>query len=296
LGYYYVPIERQGASRVVSSIVTWRDGGDRGRGRGRGQSRGRRRLGRKPAVVLLLAGLVAVGACGSGTVSVKATGSAARDQRTTASDAPAAPAPDAGIPHAARVGGPPLLPAPPAPAALPVDPGAGSLGQTTAFPGTTTTSFHHAIYDLWLAVTTGNVGYARPAFFPEAAYVQVKAIADPESDWQDRLWYDFTLDVAAAHALVGHGATFVRVIVPAADAAWVDPGACYNGVGYWHVPGSRVVYEEGGETRSFGIASLISWRGEWYVVHFGAVLRSGAYGEVDDPETGQGTPGPPGGC
>jgi hypothetical protein len=32
------------------------------------------------------------------------------------------------------------------------------------------------------------------------------------------------------------------------------------------------------------------------VVHFGAVLRGGAYGEVDDPETGPGEPGPPGGC
>jgi hypothetical protein len=188
------------------------------------------------------------------------------------------------------------VPAPPAPAPLPVDPGAGSLGQTDAFPSTTTTSFHNVIDDLWLAVTTGDASDARPAFFPETAYVKVKAIADPRSDWQDRLWYDFTLDVAAAHALVGRDATFLRVIVPAADAAWVDPGACYNSVGYWHVPGPRVVYEEGGETRSFGIASLISWRGEWYVVHFGAVLRSGASGEVDDPETGPGTPGPPGGC
>ena len=152
------------------------------------------------------------------------------------------------------------------------------------------------MYDLWLAVTTGKASLALPAFFPEAAYTQLKAIAGPASDWENRLWYDFTLDVAAAHAEVGHGATFVRVIAPSELAVWVSPGACYNSAGYWHLPGPRVVYEQGGETRSFGIASLISWRGDWYVVHFGAVLRSGAYGEVDDPETGEGEPGPPGGC
>ena len=71
---------------------------------------------------------------------------------------------------------------------------------------------------------------------------------------------------------------------------------CYNSTGYWHVPGARVVYRQGSQLRSFGIASLISWRGDWYVIHFGAVLRSGGYGEVDDPEPGEGYPGPPGGC
>jgi hypothetical protein len=282
--------------------VTWRDIVVRHPGRIRGRIRirgGGRRLRRGPAALVpLLAGcgmtavLIALTACGSGAVSVKAAATSSPAAAAAANTVP----PDAGIPHAARPGGPPLVPAPPAPTALPVDPGAGSLPQTNAFPSTTSAPFRNAVADLWLAVTTGNASLALPAFFPEKAYVQVKAIADPESDWQDRLWYDFTLDVAAAHALVGHGARFVRLIVPAADAAWVYPGACYNSAGYWHLPGPRVVYQEGGETRSFGIASLISWRGEWYVVHFGAVLRSGDYGEVDDPETGPGTPGPAGGC
>jgi hypothetical protein len=248
--------------------------------------------------VVLLAGCAALAGCGGHPVSVQSVaGTPTRYPGATASSGPAATGgPAAGEPRAARPDGPLLVPVPPAPSALPVVPGAGSLAQTSAFPSTTTTPFRDAVSDLWLAVTTGDARFALPAFFPEAAYIQVKAIADPQSDWQDRLWYDFTLDVAAAHALVGHGATFVRVIVPSSYAAWVSPGACYNSTGYWHVPGSRVVYEQGGETRSFGIASLISWRGEWYVVHFGAVLRDGAYGEVDDPEDGQGVPGPPGGC
>jgi hypothetical protein len=78
------------------------------------------------------------------------------------------------------------------------------------------------------------------------------------------------------------------VSVPQQYAHWIPSGVCANGIGYYEVANSRVVYQLGGVTKSFGIASLISWRGEWYVVHFGAILRSGGGGEVDDPETGAG--------
>lgn len=183
------------------------------------------------------------------------------------------------------------------PSALPVGPAnAGTLPQTDALPKTTGTAFSDAVHDIWLAVTTGNPDYAAPAFFPEKAYVQVKAIPDPESDWQGRLWYDFTLDLAAVHKLVGKNATLTEVLPPTQYAQWVSVGACYNSTGYWHLPGTRLVYREDGVTRSFGIASFISWRGDWYVIHLGALVRSGDYGIVDDPEPGPGVPGPPGGC
>ena len=190
----------------------------------------------------------------------------------------------------------PQASATPSPASLPVAPGAGALPQTRALPGTDSAAFRNAMTDLWLAVTSGNPGFARPAFFPEAAYHQLKAIPYPDADWQDRLWYDFALDVGAAHDLVVRGARLVRVIVPESEAAWVYPGACYNSIGYWHVGGARVVYTEHGQERSFGIASLISWRGVWYVVHFGEVLRPVVTGVVDQPAVGPGIPGPPGGC
>jgi hypothetical protein len=188
-------------------------------------------------------------------------------------------------------------PAPPKPSGLPVAPaGAGALPQTNAFPKTTGTAFGNAVHDIWLAVTTGDPGYARPAFFPEKAYEQIKAIADPESDWENRLWYDFTLDLAAVHKLVGKNATLTEVVTPTQYAQWIPVGGCYNSAGYWHLPGSRLVYREDGVTHSFGLASFISWRGDWYLIHLGALVRSGAYGIVDDPETGPGIAGPPGGC
>jgi hypothetical protein len=188
-------------------------------------------------------------------------------------------------------------PRPTGPVVLPVAPGAGKLPQNHVFPSTHSAAFHNAMTDLWLAVTTGNARLALPAFFPATAYQQVKAIPYPAADWQDRLWYDFTLDVGAAHELVDdRDARLDQVVVPAYDAAWVYPGDCYNTDGYWHVGGARVVYSEHGQERSLGIASLISWRGVWYVIHFGAVLRSVVTGMVDEPAAGPGIPGPAGGC
>jgi len=44
-----------------------------------------------------------------------------------------------------------------------------------------------------------------------------------------------------------------------------------------------------GPLGAFGIASMISWHGVWYVVHLGAILRSSDTGQVDDPASGRGT-------
>ena len=146
--------------------------------------------------------------------------------------------------------------------------------------------------DLWLAVTTGNSGLALPAFFPLAAYQRLKTIYEPAEDWHDRLWYDFTLDVGAAHGVLDPGDRLVRIIVPTTDAAWIDPGVCDNSIGYWHIGGARLVYSQHGQERSFGIASLISWRGVWYIVHFGAVLRNTVTGIVDQPAAARRRPLP----
>jgi hypothetical protein len=180
-----------------------------------------------------------------------------------------------------------------------VPPPPANLHQTTALPSAHTRVFSAEMTDLWAAVVAGRPAFAVDAFFPLTAYQQVKAIADPAADWHSRLFGDFRLDVTAAHQLLGPGARkakLVQVIVPSAQASWIVPGVCSNGVGYWHVAGARVVYRQDGQLRSFGIASLISWRGRWYVVHFGAVLRNAAAGVVDQPSLGTGTPGPPGGC
>lgn len=176
---------------------------------------------------------------------------------------------------------------------------AGNLPQTETFPSATSPQFRTEMADLWRAITTGKPADALPAFFPVNAYTQLKAIPDASGDWTDRLLVDFDLDIAAAHAYLGSSASHARLVsveVASSDASWIPPGYCYNSIGYWHAPGNRLVYSVDGQVRSIGIASLISWRGEWYVVHLGAVLRSTDSGIVDSPTVGTGELGPPGSC
>jgi hypothetical protein len=152
---------------------------------------------------------------------------------------------------------------------------------------------------LWTAITTGSADAGRSAFFPERAYVQLKAVADPASDFTGRLFGDFRLDVAAAHQLLraqGARARLIGVRVPAGYSHWIPPHVCLNRVGYYEVPNARLVYDQGGQTRSFAIASLISWRGVWYVVHLGAVVRQAVVGIVDAPSAGQGVAVPSSTC
>ena len=153
--------------------------------------------------------------------------------------------------------------------------------------------------DLWQGIRAGSLAPAIRAFFPEGAYAQLKAIGDPAADWQGRLVFDYGLDVGAAHALLGaHAASarLLRVDVPESYAHWVPVGVCENGVGYYEVPNSRVVYLEDGAVSSFGIASMISWRGAWYVIHLGEVLRPVVTGVVDDPQAGSGISADSGTC
>ena len=248
------------------------------------------RRGRLTALTALAAGLATLAAgCASPSAHPTAgpapssTGAATPSAPQASPASPASPAPTPS-------GSPSVIPVPRPPA---------RLHQTRALPRAHTAVFRAEMTDLWTALVTGRVRPGVQAFFPLTAYQQVKAIADPSADWHSRLLADFRLDVAAAHHFLRQAPGrphLVRVIVPAAQAAWIDPGVCDNKVGYWHVAGPRLVYRQHGRIRSIGIASLISWRGRWYVVHLGAVLRSTPAGVVDQPADGPGTPGPPGGC
>src|SRR5579864_5822924 len=163
----------------------------------------------------------------------------------------------------------------------------GALPQTRTLPSARTPAFRARMAALWRGILGDSLTAARPAFFPLAAYRQVKQIVDPASDYRLRLLDNYRLDLHAVHELLGaraSGARLLRVAIPR-EWAWIPPGYCYNRVGYWHAPGARLVYRIRGHVRSVGVFSFISWRGEWYVVHLAVWDRPGT---VDEPASGPG--------
>lgn len=176
-----------------------------------------------------------------------------------------------------------------------VDP--GTLPPTADRPAAASPALDALAAGLWAAVDGGSTDAAQGVFFPEAAYVQLKALRNDRSDYTYRLLAHFALDIGAAHRLLGgQPAQLVGIVLPASHVRWVPPGACANRIGYWYVAGTRVVYQVAGQTRSFGIAALDSWRGQWYVVHLGSELPPAGYGVVDLPAAGTGSFGYAGGC
>jgi len=153
---------------------------------------------------------------------------------------------------------------------------------------------------LFRAIEKDSPVLATPLFFPEAAYLKMKTglIANPAGDYLGRLVAFYDLDLRAYHQrLIGqHATTFVRVVADPRLVAWIAPGACENRIGYWHEPGVRLVVERDHRVVSAAVASLISWRGVWYVVHLGPNPRPRNVGTVAGFALGSGTPGPGGGC
>lgn len=121
------------------------------------------------------------------------------------------------------------------------------------------------------AILTGDAEKARDTFFPLVAYAQVKDVQKPERDYRYRLMAHFERDVREYRKALGRDAEraeFLGVSVPEARAEWMKPGKEGNRVGYFRVLRSRLRFRmPSGKERELELTSMISWRGEWYVVH-----------------------------
>jgi hypothetical protein len=157
--------------------------------------------------------------------------------------------------------------------ALPA-PDPASLPQTHDVPHAAGTAFEARRDALWDAIVNDDPDRAMPFFFPLGAYRQVKDVTDPAADWKHRLVAAYRRDIHALHMRLGADAGDARLIaldVPEARSRWVEPGEEWNKIGYYRVFGSKLRYSLAGEERTFDVKSLISWRGEWFVVHLSAI-------------------------
>ena len=131
--------------------------------------------------------------------------------------------------------------------------------------------FRHRLELLWRAIVADDPEIARPFFFPKEAYLKVKAIKDPGRDWERRLWKLFVRDIHEYHEKLGpdpSAASFVRLDFPEGKTHWMKKHKEGNAIGYYRVKRPYLVFTDAeGKERKLEITVMISWRGEWYVVH-----------------------------
>ena len=189
------------------------------------------------------------------------------------SDAASAPTPPPSA-STADAGRAPVADAPSAAGSITpalIDADGKPLPQTDQRPSLSSPSFQQRIAAIAQAIISGDAEPAAGAFFPLPGYQQVKDIAKPERDYRFRLLANFKRDVLEYHHALGANAAqarFAGVTVSEGDAKWMAPGSEGNKLGYFRVLRSRLHFTlPAGRSRDFELTSLISWRGEWYVVH-----------------------------
>ena len=216
---------------------------------------GRARPVGRAAIGLAVAAALTAGACGSSDPATDAGASsttAAEASETTTTIAPTT------LPPATEP---------------PVD--VGTLEQTDEEPTESGPEWDANVALLWEAIVTDDPEKALPFFFPEGAYLQVKRMTEAEAtaDYANRLIAYYEEDIHSLHRQLGadaEDAELVELSVPS-TAQWIQPGVEYNKGSYWRVLDSKLVYSVDGVEKSFPVVSMISWRGQWYVVHLSSI-------------------------
>lgn len=150
--------------------------------------------------------------------------------------------------------------------------GAGDQPQTPALPDPSDPAFELRVQGLWQAIVDDVPDRGLGCFFPREAYRQVKAISDPDGDYRSRLIAAYRQDIHAAHQqLLGGAVNFQGIDVPTGAAQWIRPGVESNKGPYWRVYGTKLHYTAGGQPGTVTVTSMISWRGQWFVVHLGPI-------------------------
>jgi hypothetical protein len=145
------------------------------------------------------------------------------------------------------------------------------LKQTEDRPKADSAAFDARMALLWKAIVSDDPSLAEAAFFPSVAYEQVKDIENPASDWKNRLLKAFGRNIHGYHEKLGSDpakAVLLGVDIDDGRVKWMAPGKEGNKVGYYRVTRNRIRYKDAsGAEKKLELTSLISWRGEWFVVH-----------------------------
>jgi hypothetical protein len=143
--------------------------------------------------------------------------------------------------------------------------------QTEDLPSAEDPGFVERVNQLCSAIVEGRPELAHRAFFPLVAYGQVKAVLDPERDYKIRLLSHFDRDIVDYHRRISTRHSPIRcsgLRLPKVQARWMKPGSEYNRIGYFRALRSQLdLTDADGNTTTLEVTSLISWRGQWYVVH-----------------------------
>lgn len=139
--------------------------------------------------------------------------------------------------------------------------------QASAEPRPSPDTAQEAAQRLFQAIVHDDPRRAADAFFPRAAFSQVKAMQKPER-YYDKLYARFVEDIHRLHRDTPElaQAEFIELML-GHRGGWVRPGEEGNRLPYWAARHTTLRYRVGDQVRSLEVRVLITWQQRWYIIH-----------------------------
>jgi hypothetical protein len=126
---------------------------------------------------------------------------------------------------------------------------------------------------LLTALEKGSFADVQDLFFPEPAFLQLKAIAKP-ADYYSQLvkWYeqDFAREQAR---LKGRGPLLFKAM-KGGSCKWKAPQTEANRIPYWSCYRRKIEFTAAGHDERLEIRALINWGRQWYITHLGPIPKT----------------------
>lgn len=133
-------------------------------------------------------------------------------------------------------------------------------------------SFDPGAQRLLTALEKGTFADVKDLFFPEAPFLQLKAIAKP-ADYYSQLvkWYeqDFTREQAR---FKGRGPLVFKAI-KGGSCKWKAPQTEANRIPYWSCYRRKIELTAAGQNEVVEVRALINWGRQWYITHLGPIPK-----------------------
>lgn len=125
---------------------------------------------------------------------------------------------------------------------------------------------------LLTALEKGQFADVRDLFFPEPAFLELKAIARPGDYYKQLMsWYeqDFARE---QERFKGKGALVFKTM-KGGSCKWKAPNTEANKIPYWSCYKRKIELKAGEKTETLEIRALINWGQDWYITHLGPIPK-----------------------
>jgi hypothetical protein len=126
---------------------------------------------------------------------------------------------------------------------------------------------------LLTALEKGSFAEVKDLFFPEAAFLELKAIAKP-ADYYSQLvkWYE--QDFAREQARFKGRGPLVFKAMKGGSCKWKAPQTEANRIPYWSCYRRKIELTAAGQSETLELRALINWGRQWYITHLGPIPKN----------------------